>query len=110
MTIMKSLSLASASTQKTYRYFSGRSMRLTNGDRHVSPWTGVGGTRAARVARAVPSRARLYRRGVMVVSLARGVAGEPVQCQLSRGGPDRPSPTRPRGPPLLARRAPRDVL
>src|SRR5262245_41597520 len=32
----KSLSLASASTQKTYRYFSGRSSRLTNGDRQAS--------------------------------------------------------------------------
>src|SRR5262245_18510220 len=35
-TARKSLSLASASTQKTYRYFSGRSSRLTNGDRQVS--------------------------------------------------------------------------
>ena len=33
---MKSLSLASASTQNTYRYFSGRSSRFTNGDRQVS--------------------------------------------------------------------------
>src|SRR5207249_2767380 len=35
-TARKSLSFASASTQKTYRNFSGRSSRLTNGDRQVS--------------------------------------------------------------------------
>src|SRR5947208_2175030 len=33
---MQSLFFCSASRQKTYKYFSGRSSRLTNGDRQVS--------------------------------------------------------------------------
>src|SRR6266852_6098698 len=40
MTARKSLSLASASTQKTYKSFSGLSRRLTKGERHVSAVAG----------------------------------------------------------------------
>src|SRR5205809_5320024 len=40
MTARKSFCLASASTQKTYRSFSGLSRRLTKGDRQVSAEAG----------------------------------------------------------------------
>ncbi len=52
MTAMKSLSFASASTQKTYRYFSWRSSRFTYGDRHVSAVARTGKT-PARIAAAM---------------------------------------------------------
>src|SRR5262249_41913371 len=57
ITARKSLSLASASTQKTYSTFSGRSSRLTNGDRHVSA------SAKARKRKATQQQANTARQG-----------------------------------------------
>src|SRR5438270_11122113 len=86
MTARKSLSFASASTQKTYRTFSCRSSRLTNGDRQVSASTcGPPASRhsAATRPRMPNIKQQRRKRRDMVASLGQvSLFGSPLDLQI----------------------------
>src|SRR5262249_8638848 len=84
MTARKSLSLASASTQKTYRYFSGRSRRLMKGDMHVSAGARVAPSSPARASSIAAIAARHIK--VMAISWLHGAIVKEPPRQISPSG------------------------